>query len=112
MNGEQELFEKIKELIGARRYRVRLHAVRHMIEEGFGEQDILEAIGGGKGRILEDYPDESRCLIFGHFMLDEKTRSPLHVVCDYSQAGVVDIVTAYVPQKPWWVAPTKRGKIR
>jgi hypothetical protein len=112
MNDERELFEKIKELIGARRYRVRLHAVRHMIEEGFGEQDVLGAVASGKSRILEDYRDESRCLIFGHFMLDEKTRSPLHIVCDYSQTGVVDIVTAYVPQRPWWVTPTKRGKIR
>jgi hypothetical protein len=72
MNGERELFEKIKELIGARRDRVRLHAVRHMIEEGFSEQDMLGAIASGKSRILENYPDESRCLIFGHFMLDEK----------------------------------------
>lgn len=81
-----------------------------MIEEGFSEQDILGAVGSSKSRILEDYPDESRCLIFGHFMLDEKTRSPLHVVCDYSQDSVVDIITAYVPQRPWWVTPTKRGK--
>ncbi|HZG54724.1 MAG TPA: DUF4258 domain-containing protein [Pyrinomonadaceae bacterium] len=109
---EGELFEQIKELIGARQYRVRLHAVRHMIEEGFGEQDILVVLGSSKSRILEDYPDESRCLIFGRFMLNEKTRSPLHVVCDYSQAGVVDVVTAYVPQRPWWATPTKRGKMR
>lgn len=110
MNAERKLLGKIKQLIGGRRYRVRLHAVRHMIEEGFSEQDMLGAIGGEKSRILEDYPDESRCLIFGHFMLGEKVRSPLHIVCDYSQDSVVDIVTAYVPQKPWWMTPTKRGK--
>lgn len=110
MNGERELLARIKELIGVRRYRVRLHAVRHMIEEGFSEQDVLGAISSSKGRVLEDYPDEARCLIFGHFMLDEKIRSPLHVVCDYSQDSVVDIITAYVPQRPWWVTPTKRGK--
>ena len=110
MSHERELLGQIKQLIGERRYRVRLHAVRHMIEEGFGEQDILGAIGSSKSRILEDYPDESRCLIFGHFMLEEKVRSPLHVVCDYSQDSVVDIITAYLPQRPWWVAPTKRGK--
>jgi hypothetical protein len=110
MSVERELLEKIKQLISGRRYRVRLHAVRHMIEEGFGEQDILRAISSSKSRILEHYPDELRCLIFGHFMLDAKMRSPLHVVCDYSQDSVVDIITAYVPQRPWWVTPTKRGK--
>ena len=109
MNGEQKLLESIKQLIGRRRYRVRLHAVRHMIEEGFGEQDILEAVSG-KSKILEDYTDESRCLILGYFRLGQKTRSPLHVVCDYSQETVVDIVTAYIPQRPWWISPTRRGK--
>ncbi|HKP73407.1 MAG TPA: DUF4258 domain-containing protein [Pyrinomonadaceae bacterium] len=109
MNGEQKLLESIKQLIGRRRYRVRLHAVRHMIEEGFGEQDILEAVSG-KSKILEDYTDESRCLILGYFRLGQKTRSPLHVVCDYSQETAVDIVTAYIPQRPWWISPTRRGK--
>ena len=108
---ERELLERIRQLIEMRRYRVRLHAVRHMIEEGFGEPDILEAVGSSKSKVLENYPDESRCLVFGRFMLGEKTRSPLHVVCDYSQDGIVDIVTAYVPQKPWWVTPTKRGQV-
>jgi hypothetical protein len=110
MNGERERLEKIRQLIGRQRYRVRLHALRHMIEEGFGEQDILAAVVSSKSKILEDYPDESRCLIFGHFMLDEKMRSPLHIVCDYSQDSVVDIITAYIPQRPWWATPTKRGK--
>jgi hypothetical protein len=35
MEAEQDVLERIRTLVGARRYRVRLHAVRHMIEEGF-----------------------------------------------------------------------------
>jgi metal-responsive CopG/Arc/MetJ family transcriptional regulator len=66
MNDGQELLENIKALVRAKRYRVRLHAVRHMIEEGFSEENLLEAITG-KCRVLENYPDESRCLILGYF---------------------------------------------
>ena len=42
-----------------------------MIEEGFEEQQMVEAL---------------------------------------SNENVVDIVTAYVPQRPWWVSPTQRGR--
>ncbi len=109
MGDEQELLEKIKALIIATQYRIRIHAVRHMIEEGFSERNIIEALTG-KSRILEIYPDDARCLIFGAFSINEKVRSPLHTVCDYSKEQVVDIVTAYIPQKPSWITPTRRGK--
>jgi hypothetical protein len=110
MNSQQELLAKIKSLIEAKKYRVRIHAVRHMVEEGFGEYDLIEALTG-RSKILEDYPDELRCLLLGYFKMSEKVRSPLHVVCDYSNDEVVDIVTAYIPQKPWWLSPTKRGRM-
>ena len=108
---KDELLERIKKLVLSGKYRVRIHAVRHMIEEGFTETNVIEAIEG-TGRIIESYPDDSRCLIFGRFnFIDTTITAPLHVVCDYSQADLVDIVTAYIPQKPWWLNPTKRGKI-
>jgi hypothetical protein len=34
----------------------------------FTEQDVITAVVG-KSRILEDYPEESRCLIVGYFHL-------------------------------------------
>ncbi len=80
-----------------------------MIEEGFGEEDMIAALAGA-GRIVEDYPDDCRCLIVGYFMGTGPRPCPLHMVCDYSSHEVVDIVTAYVPQRPWWVTPTKRGR--
>ena len=109
MNDERELLESIKELVRANRYRVRIHAVRHMIEEGFSEDSLLEAIAG-RCKVLENYLDESRCLILGYFSMDDKIRSPLHIVCDYSNDEVVDFITAYIPQKPWWQTPTRRGR--
>ena len=60
--------------------------------------------------MIENYPDDWRCLILGNFHFTGATTSPLHLVCDYSRSDLVDIVTAYIPQKPWWVSPTKRGK--
>ena len=107
MMNEDELLSRIKGLLLSTKYRVRIHAVRHMVEDGFTEQDVITAVAG-KSRILEDYREESRCLIVGYFHLSEKVRCPLHVVCDYSNAGVLDIVTAYIPDKPWWSTPTKR----
>jgi len=111
MSVERGLLQEVKELVGSGRYRVRIHAVRHMIEEGFGERDVLEAVTG-RSRILEQYSDDSRCLILGHFRVGEKSRSPLHVVCDYSQSGLIDTVTAYIPQKPWWVTSSRRGRVK
>ncbi|MBA2732807.1 MAG: DUF4258 domain-containing protein [Acidobacteria bacterium] len=109
MNAQQELLAKIKRLAEANKYRIRLHAVRHMIEEGFSEENIIETLRGAS-KILEDYNDELRCLVFGYFELGERTRSPLHVVCDYSSGEAIDIITAYIPQKPWWLSPTRRGR--
>ncbi|MBV9210170.1 MAG: DUF4258 domain-containing protein [Acidobacteria bacterium] len=109
MDDERELLKNIKTLINANRYRIRIHAVRHMIEEGFSERNIVEAING-KSKIIENYSDDLRCLIYGTCEIDAKIRLSLHVVCDYSHHEIVDIITAYVPQKPWWTTPTRRGK--
>ena len=40
----------------------------------------------------------------------DNVSSPLHIVYDYSNDEVVDIVTAYIPQKPWWETPSRRGR--
>lgn len=56
MSGARELLERIKRLVKAKNYRVRIHTVRHMIEEGFTERDLVEAITG-RSRIIENYPD-------------------------------------------------------
>lgn len=110
VDGAQDLLEKIRALVSAKRYRIRIHAVRHMIEEGFDEDNLLAA-PSGRSRVLEDYPNESRCLVLGYFAAGEKSRVPVHVVCDYSNPRLVDIVTAYLPQRPWWITPSKRGRL-
>ena len=112
MPPEPPPLDRIAALARFRRYRLRLHAVRHMLEEGFEENHIIEALTGRGNRVLEYYPDQQRCLVLGTCAIGPKTRLHLHVVCDYSNPEVLDIVTAYVPQLPWWVSPTRRGKKR
>lgn len=102
---------QIQRLVAAGRYRVGLHAVRHMIEEGFDERQMVEAVGGHL-RVLEEYPEEHRVLVFGRFHFTPATTSALHILCDLSDERAVDIVTAYIPQRPWWTTPTQRGRKR
>jgi hypothetical protein len=80
-----------------------------MIEEGFDEGQLREALQG-RIVVLEEYPDECRCLVLGRFHFTATTTSALHVLCDLSGEAVLDIVTAYIPQRPWWVSPTQRGR--
>lgn len=101
--------DRIARLVGASQYRVGLHAVRHMIEEGFDEGQLVEALRG-RINVLEDYPDEDRCLVLGRFHFTPATTSALHILCDLSDERVLDIVTAYIPQRPWWVSPRQRGR--
>lgn len=108
---EAELLEWIKDAASIGNFRIRSHVTRHMFEEGFQEEDILAALTG-KLRLLEHYPDETRCLVVGYFSISEKVRSPLHLVIDYLHADRIDIVTAYIPQKPWWLNPWQRGKTK
>jgi hypothetical protein len=100
---------QIPRLVAARQYRVGLHAVRHMIEEGFDEKQLVEALSG-RIHVLEEYPDEGRFLVLGRFHFTPATTSALHTLCDLSDERVLDIVTAYIPQRPWWSTPTQRGR--
>jgi len=108
-DGQPDPADQVQQLVAAGRYRVRLHAVRHMIEEGFDERQLVEALRG-RVRVLEKYPDEHRYLMLGRFHFTSATTSALHVLCDLSDDTVVDIVTAYVPQRPWWLTPTQRRR--
>lgn len=59
MRETQELLSNIKRHLKNRTFRLRIHAARHLIEEGFTEENILAAVLG-KSKILEHYPEESR----------------------------------------------------
>jgi len=111
MTEPYEIIAEIQRRIKAESYRIRSHAVRHMIEEGFDENQLLEALTG-KLQLLEDYSEEFRYLALGRFYFATNVVSPLHIVCDLSNEEVLDIVTAYIPQRPWWDTPMQRGEKR
>lgn len=112
MPSEPALLERIAALARFGRYRLRLHAVRHMLEAGFHEGNIIEVLTGRGRRILEEYPEQHRCLVLGSCVIGLKTSVHLHVVCDLSDEEMLDIVTAYLPQPPWWVTQSRRGQRR
>lgn len=64
----------------------------------------------GESSIIEMYAEDKRCLILGYFLWDHKTKASIHLVCDYSNKKLIDIVSAYIPQRPWWMSPTRRGR--
>jgi hypothetical protein len=102
--------ESIRHFILSESYSIKSHAARHIIEEGFTEENVVEAILNG--RIIEEYPDEKRCLICGTAHIAPKTKISLHLICDYSDPEWLDIVTAYIPQLPQWETPTRRSRRR
>jgi hypothetical protein len=58
------------------------------------------------GKIIEQYPDRHRCLIFGR----SADGIPIHVVVDFGEKKTVDIVTTYIPQKNEWINSQVRKK--
>lgn len=106
------LLEKIRKLVQEKNYALRPHTVSHMLAEGFDEGNIAEAVGNGK--ILEHYTEEDRCLIAGTFRISENTEESLHIVADFwsesEDTEWIDIVTAYIPRRPFWETPYMRGR--
>jgi hypothetical protein len=109
MMTEKELLERIKALVRAGKYVVASHVTQHMFAEGFSLKDLVEAVTG-KSRIVEVYEMVSRCLVGGYFQLSPTVQMPLHVVIEYTNEEEVTLVTAYIPQKPWWSTPWRRGR--
>jgi len=52
-------------------------------------------------------------LIEGQFHVSENIKEHLHIVVDYwsesGQIDCVDIIMAYIPQRPFWETPYKMG---
>ena len=92
------------------RYRLGPHAAKHMLQEGFREQDILSALLWG--RELAIYPEDERMLVLGYMVFPPRLRLPLHVVLEYSTPRHVDIVTAFIPRETYRVYSRARVAAR
>ncbi len=80
------------------RYRLGPHVAQHMLQEGFLERDVLTALRWG--RELAVYPEDARMLVLGYMVFGGRVKLPLHVVLEYAKPRWVDIVTAFIPERP------------
>lgn len=103
--------ETLRQLVLAKRYQIKIHAVQHALQEGFSEKEIIATVMAGS--IIEQYPDRNRVLICGAVLFNVGTEMYLHVVCEQNYADQVELVTAYVPdRREWGTPPVKRRQKR
>jgi len=96
--GRIRRLESLLEHIEAGRYRLGPHVARHMLQEGFTERDLLAALRWG--RELAVYPEDERMLVLGYMVFGPRLKLPLHVVLEYARPRWVDVVTAFIPDRP------------
>jgi hypothetical protein len=89
---------ELRPLFREGRYRIAPHAVRHAACEGFTERDMVAA--ALYGRELLRYIQDERMLVLGYIRPSSMVSIPLHVVLEYTKPRWVDIVTAFIPEKP------------
>jgi hypothetical protein len=94
--------DEIRKLVLEGRYYFYVHALTEAKKDGIAPEDAVYAILAGE--LVEEYPDRQRALVLA--TLPE--RVPLHVVCDYSQQGVLLIVTVYIPDDRQWIGSKVR----
>jgi hypothetical protein len=87
----------IRRLVLEGKYFFYAHALTEAKKDGVAPEDAVHAILTGE--VIEEYPDRQRVLVSA--MLPHKT--PLHVVCDYSQVNVLLIVNVYIPDNRLWI---------
>lgn len=101
--------QKICEHIRAGNYEISVHAEKERYAEEITLDDIETAITYGE--ILEDYQDDLRgesCLILGY-----SAGRAIHIVCGYTSAQSLRIITVYLPKLPKWLDDrTRRPKIQ
>jgi len=92
-------FQDLKEQCRQGNYEISLHAEKERYAEDISLSDIETAMANGE--ILEDYPNDPRgesCLILGY-----AEGRPIHIVCGYTSAKSMRVITVYVPKSPKWV---------
>ncbi|MCG2712093.1 MAG: DUF4258 domain-containing protein [Candidatus Omnitrophica bacterium] len=96
--------DKLKKIIERESYYFYTHCLTEARKDGISPEDIIYCLLTGK--IIEKYPERKRVLIYGIIL----EHTPLHVVCDLSQKGVLFIVTCYIPDERQWIKYKKRKR--
>jgi hypothetical protein len=100
--------QTIRHLVRRNRYQVKIHALQHALQEGFGEKEMIDTILTGD--IIETYPERNRVLICSKVVFAPNTPMYLHVVCEQNYPDQVELVTAYIPNVREWTTPPIRRK--
>jgi hypothetical protein len=99
--------QTIQEHIRQGKYEISVHAEKERYAEDISLADIETAILNGE--VLEDYPNDPRgesCLILGH-----AEGRAIHMVCGYTSAQSIRVITVYLPKRPKWQDErTRRAK--
>ena len=96
----------IKKIIEEDRFEFYGHALTESKKDGIEPEDIISVLLTGK--IIEEYPDRNRVLIYGRM----DNGIPLHVVCDLSDEEMMYVVTSYIPQNTEWIRSQIRKRRR
>ena len=99
MNKEQ--LERIQEQFRSGEYAVSDHAITEARKDGIEPQTMtkLEWIAIN-GKMIEEYPDRQRILLYAEL---PETKLSVHIVVEYSFPEEPVIVTAYVPDRRYWI---------
>lgn len=100
--------KEIQEKVKREEYEISFHAEKERYAEDITISDLETAIYNGE--ILEDYPNDPRgpsCLVLGY-----SRNRPIHIVCGYTVAKWVRIITVYIPKPPKWTDERTRAKRR
>jgi len=100
----------IRHQVMAQTYRVYPHAMEECADEDITVKELEYSLLNGQ--ILEQYWDRNdrrgdRCLVLGY----RPQGDYLHVVVTQAHDGMMDIVTAYLPQSPKWLDERTRGEL-
>ena len=96
----------IRQAVAASRWALTQHARERAGKRRIGDESLIDALAGRE--ILEDYPTDPRgpsALILGY----TDDGRPVHAVCAFDPSGTLLVITAYVPEPPWWLDERTRG---
>jgi len=94
---QKKKIDIIREYIESDNYEFYSHALTEAKKDGVEPEDVVYVLLTGK--IIEEYPDRKRVLIYGKL----RGNCPLHVVCDLFDEQVMYIPTVYIPAERDWI---------
>lgn len=93
---------RVKYLTQIKSFFITDHAFLEAFKDGILMNDIIWCLKNGK--IIEQYPERQRCLIFAQL----PRNIFIHIVIDYFDKKSFDVVTIYIPDEKHWI----KGRIR